>query len=745
MKRIVLLASALFLLVFQSNAQVFYTESFDGTACPAGSGCDPSLVGWTVTNTGANGATPNHFYVSCTENGNAAGQCGSGCGTDQSLHIGNDAGSTAAFIFCPSGDCGAAYDDSGPTEITNIRAESPVISCAGQSNITISFVYMETGENLDDDASLWYNDGTTWAQIDQIAKSNNAGCSGQGKWTAFTASLPASANNNPNVKIGFVWKNDGDGVATDPSFAVDDIELSASTTTPPVASFTASSTTICEGDCINFTNTSTGSPFTATNWTFTGASTASSTSNNPTNICYPTAGTYTVSLSVTNANGSDTETQTNFITVNTCTSPPSASFTASSTSICEGDCINFTNTSTGGPFTATNWTFTGASTASSSLNNPTNICYPTAGTYAVSLSVTDAGGSDTETQNNFITVNVCTTAPVAAFSANSTTVCVGDPVIFTDNSTNSPSSWNWTFTGGTPSTSTSQNPTVTYATPGTYAVSLTVSNAGGSDTETQTNYITVITCSTPVAAFTPSSSSICAGDCITFTNTSTSASAYVWSFTGGTPNSSTNQNPGTICYNSPGTYTVQLIAANGSGADTTTTTITVGTPPSVTASADTTIDLGNSVPLTAIGSGSGSYSWSPSSGLSCSNCANPNASPTQSTSYIVTYTEGSCSATDTVNVFVNIIEGIGVPNAFTPNGDGVNDVLFVQGQGIVAMQFIVYNRFGQQVFKTTDQSLGWDGTHNGKEINGGVFVYYLEYTLISGATGVIKGDVTLRR
>jgi gliding motility-associated-like protein len=188
-----------------------------------------------------------------------------------------------------------------------------------------------------------------------------------------------------------------------------------------------------------------------------------------------------------------------------------------------------------------------------------------------------------------------------------------------------------------------------------------------------------------------------------------------------------------------------LIAANGSGADTTTTTITVGTPPSVTASADTTIDLGNSVPLTAIGSGSGSYSWSPSSGLSCSNCANPNASPTQSTSYIVTYTEGSCSATDTVNVFVNIIEGIGVPNAFTPNGDGVNDVLFVQGQGIVAMQFIVYNRFGQQVFKTTDQSLGWDGTHNGKEINGGVFVYYLEYTLISGATGVIKGDVTLRR
>lgn len=83
-------------------------------------------------------------------------------------------------------------------------------------------------------------------------------------------------------------------------------------------------------------------------------------------------------------------------------------------------------------------------------------------------------------------------APVAAFSANETTVLFGNSVSFTDASTNSPTSWSWSFEGGTPSTSTSQNPTVVYNTPGTYNVTLTATNAQGSDVETKTNYITVL-------------------------------------------------------------------------------------------------------------------------------------------------------------------------------------------------------------------------------------------------------------
>jgi PKD repeat protein len=81
--------------------------------------------------------------------------------------------------------------------------------------------------------------------------------------------------------------------------------------------------------------------------------------------------------------------------------------------------------------------------------------------------------------------------PVADFSASATTITEGQSVTFTDTSTNNPTSWSWTFEGGTPSTSTDQNPTITYNTEGTYDVTLTATNSGGSDDEVKYDYITV--------------------------------------------------------------------------------------------------------------------------------------------------------------------------------------------------------------------------------------------------------------
>jgi hypothetical protein len=184
------------------KAQVFYTETFDGVACAATSGCDPSLISWTTTNIGAQGGDANKFYVSCQENGNAAAACGSGCGSDQSLHVGNVSTSTAAFLFCPAGDCGAAYDDSGAGEMTNVRVESPTINCTGQTTITISFNYIEGGEGADDDASLVYFDGATWTTINALAKTPTCG-SGQGQWTAFSLAL-----RNSKCKYRIKWFND---------------------------------------------------------------------------------------------------------------------------------------------------------------------------------------------------------------------------------------------------------------------------------------------------------------------------------------------------------------------------------------------------------------------------------------------------------------------------------------------------------------------------------------------------------
>jgi PKD repeat protein len=170
--------------------------------------------------------------------------------------------------------------------------------------------------------------------------------------------------------------------------------------------------------------------------------------------------------------------------------PPVANFTANTTTITEGGSVAFTDLSTNNP-TAWSWSFAGGTPSTSSAQNPT-VTYNTPGTYQVALTATNAGGSDGETKYNYITVEAeVIPAPVANFSANTTTIAVGGSVSFTDQSTNNPTAWSWSFAGGTPSTSSAQNPTVTYNTAGTYQVSLTASNAGGSDSETKASYITV--------------------------------------------------------------------------------------------------------------------------------------------------------------------------------------------------------------------------------------------------------------
>src|SRR5262249_43827139 len=119
--------------------------------------------------------------------------------------------------------------------------------------------------------------------------------------------------------------------------------------------------------------------------------------------------------------------------------------------------------------------------------------YSTSGVYSVTLTATNSGGSNTVTLNSYITVNTCA-SPVVSFSGWPTTVCAGQSVNFTDLSSNSPTSWSWTFPGGTPGASTLQNPTVTYAIAGTYNVTHSATNGFGTNTSTATNYISVSSC-----------------------------------------------------------------------------------------------------------------------------------------------------------------------------------------------------------------------------------------------------------
>ena len=174
-------------------------------------------------------------------------------------------------------------------------------------------------------------------------------------------------------------------------------------------------------------------------------------------------------------------------------------------------------------------------------------------------------------------------------------------------------------------------------------------------------------------------------------------------------------------------------------------TISVNPLPVVSAGSDTTIFAGSSVKV--LGSGGPNYLWSPSTGLSCTNCQMPSASPTETTMYYLTVVDSNgCEETDAVVIAVEPVASvIFVPNAFSPNGDGVNDVLDVQEGGYESLYFEVYGRWGKKVFESTSTDADWDGTFRGKQLNAATFAYYLNTVFLSGEEYEEKGNITLIR
>lgn len=313
----------------------------------------------------------------------------------------------------------------------------------------------------------------------------------------------------------------------------------------------------------------------------------------------------------------------------------------------------------------------------------------------------------------------------------------------------------------------------------------------------------------PTANFTVSDDVLCSGDCIEITNNSSSNTlAYQWTFAGGVPSTYSGQNPGSVCFNTPGTYTVSLTVTNTFGSNTATQTITVGqipsvfitlsdttsqitipnpanppTPPTIIAYDpaiyghveidDTTVYMYGEVYLYAEGFPTGgTLMWYPSGVISdsifgCSSCTGGDsltATPFVSTCYHVVYTTANgCTATDTLCVNVRFRDSVKVvlPNTFSPNGDGENDYFRIltnvdvdqtfingfqkEGGAIAEIDMRIFDRYGKQVYRTTDPHEGWDGTFKGKTLNPATYTYYVTYRRIDGRSGQLKGNVTLIR
>ena len=165
-----------------------------------------------------------------------------------------------------------------------------------------------------------------------------------------------------------------------------------------------------------------------------------------------------------------------------------------------------------------------------------------------------------------------------------------------------------------------------------------------------------------------------------------------------------------------------------------------------------TLLVGNSVLLkTTYSADITNYKWTPYVGLSCINCPQPTASPRNTIDYFVrVLNDGGCKAEDKVTVTVICNNAnIFIPNTFSPNGDGMNDVFFVRGKGVAAVKAItIFNRWGIIVFQKSnininDALAGWDGTYNSTILTPDVFVYKVDVVCENNQVFSLKGNVTL--
>jgi gliding motility-associated-like protein len=337
----------------------------------------------------------------------------------------------------------------------------------------------------------------------------------------------------------------------------------------PASSFTFTNNNQCAGTVIDFTNTSTNTTGTTTyTWDFGDGNASALESPSHT---YATAGSYTVTLIVSNTVNCKTMSVPTVITV---TSSPLATFTFTNNNQCAGALVAFTNTSGGTTGSSTyDWNFGDGGT--STLPNPTH-SYLSGGSYNVTLTVKNGLSCTNVSAPTVVTVKA---TPVATFTYNSSS-CTDPSVSFTNTSATSGAAGTYLWTFGDGNTSTSENPINVYAASGTYNVTLKVTDAvSGCSNTSAVSKITVGNLP-PQLSFTMSPLTGCSPRTVTFTNTSTGAvpaSNFDWDF--GNGNTLTGvKDPPTQFYHQ-GTWTIRLISGNACGNDTLSKTLVVDTLP----------------------------------------------------------------------------------------------------------------------------------------------------------------------
>ncbi len=392
--------------------------------------------------------------------------------------------------------------------------------------------------------------------------------------------------------------------------------------------------------------------------------------------------------------------------------------------------------------------FYGDGTLDSSQNLKPQHFYSIPSYYLPSIMLVDSQACQV-TVNGPYKINVLGALPI--FAKDRKAFCDSGTVFFTNFTiANDPIvSQLWDFGDG--NTSNAKDAFNFYRQPGFYTPKLTVTTQAGC-VNSSLDTIRVLATPHPLIG---SSDTLCATTLVNFQgNLVTPDTAITWKWDFGDGQTSALQNP-SVRYATPGNYLVRLEASNSLGCkDTVSVNKVVNPLPVITIAGDTSFIVGSgiTIPLT-YSPNVVSYNWTPPLNLSCTDCPNPFANPKFTTRYkvVVTDDKGCISSRDVTLIVLCNNKNFFIPNTFSPNGDGANDIFYPRGTGIDRIQALrIFNRWGEMVFEkrnfpSNDALSGWDGTYKGKPAGSDTYVYVIDIICENATIITYKGNVTLIR
>lgn len=511
----------------------------------------------------------------------------------------------------------------------------------------------------------------------------------------------------------------------------------------PKASFDANNfTTYCTPFEAKFVNKSTY--YSSSFWSF-GPGKGTSTQNEP-NTYYTITGVYPVKLVVTSPGGCKDSVQQNMNVFN----PSDGTMKYGPLVGCRPLPVSFEAFSKmRGTFI---WDFGDGNVEEDSIDNKINHVYDNLGSFVPRIILRQPEGCLVPlTGADAIEIN----GAKAIFRVQQRLFCdsgylaVRDSTLHLDR--DAVTSYTWDYGDGTISNSYTPPPHL-YSAPGNYKVTLVVRTASGCADSMTVNPIKVV--QSPLISM-RGDSVICANDYVQFTGlfdrSDTSAVRWSWQFPNG--NRENRQFPSIQQFKTPGSFSVTALAVNSSGCvDSARQSLVVNPIPAITLPPTITIQQGFPITMPATYSSNiATYLWTPATGLNCTDCPQPETLPKMNTMYRVAVVDSNgCRNTKNVQVLVLCKNAnVFLPNTFSPNGDGSNDIFYVRGRGLDRVKSLrIFNRWGQVVFEkrdfaVNDPSAGWDGTFRGAKPQADVYVYQLEVYCENSTIIKFDGNVAL--